>query len=99
VGRVYTGGCPIAGRVTLFKHRHLAVPVIDERRWKGVRLAKRGEVKLSIGVEPNNPKENNSFKGPTKITVFNHRHERCTLHRNMHGDGGYGDKDAFLSEG
>jgi hypothetical protein len=38
---------------------------------------KKGEVKLSIGVDPNKPKENNSLTGPTKITVFNHRHERC----------------------
>jgi hypothetical protein len=102
VARVDTGGCPITGRLTLFKHSHLTAAVIDEQRWKGVRLVmndKKGEVKLSIGVEPNNPKENNSLTGPTKITVFNHRHARYTLHRNMYGEGGYGDKDGSFSEG
>jgi hypothetical protein len=106
VARVDAGGCPIAGRLTLFKHRHLAAAVIDEQHWKGVEVVmndKRGEVKLSIGVEPNNPKENNSLRGPTKMTVFNHRHERYTLHRNMYAEGGlrdgYGDKDGSFSEG
>jgi hypothetical protein len=71
--------CPIAGRVTLFKHRHLSTPVMDEQLWKGFEVVmndNKGGMKLPIGVEPNNPKENNSLTGRTKITVFNHRHER-----------------------
>jgi hypothetical protein len=53
--------------------------VIDEEPWKGFGVVmndKKEGVILPIVVEPNNPKENNSLTGPTKITVFNHRHER-----------------------
>lgn len=98
LARVNAGGCPIAGRLTLFKHRHLAAAVIDEQCWEGVRLVKRGEVKISIRTEPNSPKQDNSLTVPTKITVFNHRHEICTLHRNMYEELGYGDKDGSFSE-
>jgi hypothetical protein len=35
VARVDTGGCPIAGRLTLSKHRHPVAAVIDEQYRRG----------------------------------------------------------------
>jgi len=42
---------------------------------------KSGKVKRFIGMQPNNPKENNSLTATTKMAVFNHRD---ALHKNMY---------------